>query len=115
MVAIIRETDRDPVAAVARRHGINERTIQNGRELPRDCAEVRLISDEIVPATTDRVIERVVTQFTDSGMVGAASNRRAFRVAQEPLDRFPEYFAANERDQEYCRFRPALIAPLERR
>lgn len=27
MVAIIRETDRDPVAAVAKRHGVSEQTI----------------------------------------------------------------------------------------
>jgi hypothetical protein len=30
MVAIIREADRDPVAAVAKRHGISEQTIYLG-------------------------------------------------------------------------------------
>ena len=32
MVAIIREGDRDPVAAVAKRHGINEQTIYTWRK-----------------------------------------------------------------------------------
>ena len=31
MVAIIREGDRDPVAAVAKRHGISEQTIYTWR------------------------------------------------------------------------------------
>ena len=32
MVAIIREADRDPVAAVAKRHGISEQTIYTWRK-----------------------------------------------------------------------------------
>ena len=32
MVAIIREADRDPVAAVAARHGISEQTIYTWRK-----------------------------------------------------------------------------------
>ena len=32
MVAIIREADRDPVAAVAKRHGISEQTIYSWRK-----------------------------------------------------------------------------------
>ena len=32
MVAIIREADRDPVAAVAKRHGIGEQTIYTWRK-----------------------------------------------------------------------------------
>jgi len=37
-------------------------------------------------------IERVVDNFTGSGIVSAASNRRAFRVTQEPLDLFSPLF-----------------------
>ena len=32
MVAIIRETDREPVAAIAKRHGISEQTIYTWRK-----------------------------------------------------------------------------------
>lgn len=61
----------------------------------------------------DSAIERVVDSFTGSGVVSAAANRRAFRVAQEPLDLFRNYFAAYALDQAYCHFSPALISNLE--
>ncbi len=47
-------------------------------------------------------------------MVSAASNRRAIRVIQEPLDAFRNYFAVYAREQAYCHFSPALIGNLER-
>ena len=47
-------------------------------------------------------------------MVSAAGNRRAFRIAQEPLDMLRAYFAVYAREQAYCHFSPALIANLER-
>lgn len=81
-----------------------------------DCAspEGRLICDEVVAqADMDSAIERVVDSFTGSGVVSAAANRRAFRVAQEPLDLFRNYFAAYALDQAYCHFSPALVSNLE--
>jgi thioesterase DpgC len=73
-----------------------------------------MICDEIVaPEEMDGAIERVVENFTGSGIVSAASNRRAFRVTQEPLDLFRRYFATYAREQAYCHFSPALIANLE--
>ena len=47
-------------------------------------------------------------------MGGAASNRRAIRVTQEPLDAFLAYFSVYAREQAYCHFSPALIGNLER-
>jgi thioesterase DpgC len=80
-----------------------------------DSAEGRLICDEVVPQSDmDGAIERVVDKLTGSGVVSAAGNRRAFRVAQEPLDLFREYFAMYAREQAYCHFSPALIENLER-
>ncbi len=52
-------------------------------------------------------------QLTGSGVVSAAANRRAFRIAQEPLDLFRNYFALYALEQAYCHFSPALIANLE--
>jgi len=79
-----------------------------------DSAEGRLICDEVVAQSEmDGAIERVVGRLTGSGVVSAASNRRAFRVAQEPLDLFRSYFATYALDQAYCHFSPALIANLE--
>ena len=79
-----------------------------------DSPEGRLICDEVVaPADMDNAIERVVENLTGSGVVSAASNRRAFRVAQEPFDLFRNYFAVYALEQAYCHFSPALISNLE--
>jgi len=79
-----------------------------------DSREGRLVCDEIVAQQEmDAAIERVVDRLTGSGVVSAASNRRAFRVAQEPFDLFRGYFAAYAIEQAYCHFSPALIANLE--
>ncbi len=61
----------------------------------------------------DAAIERAVAGFTDSGVVSAAGNRRALRVAAEPLDLFRRYMAVYAREQAWCHFSPALIGNLE--
>jgi (3,5-dihydroxyphenyl)acetyl-CoA 1,2-dioxygenase len=89
--------------------------IQYERRLECDSPEGRLICDEIVPAGgMDAAIERVTNGLTSSGVVSAASNRRAFRIAQEPLEMFRQYFAVYAREQAYCHFSPALIGNLEK-
>jgi thioesterase DpgC len=94
---------------------IARQAIMYGRRLDCDSPEGRLICDEVVePAAMDTAIAAVVEGFTNSGMVSAASNRRAFRVAQEPLDAFRAYMAVYAREQAYCHFSPALVANLER-
>jgi thioesterase DpgC len=82
-----------------------------------DCAsaEGRMICDAIVkPDDVDDDLEQVVAQLTTSGVVSAASNRRAFRAGEEPLDTFRRYMAVYAREQAHCHFSPALIANLER-
>jgi thioesterase DpgC len=94
---------------------IARQAIQYERRLECDSPEGRLICDEIVPAGgMDAAIERVVTGLTNSGVVSAASNRRAFRITQEPLEMFRQYFSIYAREQAYCHFSPALIANLEK-
>src|SRR5215831_17227211 len=79
--------------------------IQYERRLDCDSPEGRLICDEIVETgEMDAGIERVVKGLTSSGVVSAAGNRRALRVAQEPLDMFRAYFAIYAREQAYCHF-----------
>ena len=82
-----------------------------------DCAspEGRLICDYIVkPDGMDAEIARLVGHVTGSGMVSAASNRRALRIAEEPLDAFRRYMSVYAREQAHCHFSPALIANLEK-
>jgi thioesterase DpgC len=94
---------------------IARQAVQYERRLECDSAEGRLICDEIAPAGgMDAAIERVVAGLTSSGVVSAASNRRAFRITQEPLNMFREYFSVYAREQAYCHFSPALIANLEK-
>jgi (3,5-dihydroxyphenyl)acetyl-CoA 1,2-dioxygenase len=94
---------------------IARQAIQYERRLDCDSPEGRLICDEIVPTgEMDAAIERVVKGLTNSGVVSAAGNRRAFRITQEPLDTFRAYCAVYAREQAYCHFSPALIANLER-
>jgi thioesterase DpgC len=94
---------------------IARQAIQYERRLECDSPEGRLICDEIVETGgMDAAIERVTAGLTSSGVVSAASNRRAFRITQEPLEMFREYFAVYAREQAYCHFSPALIANLEK-
>jgi (3,5-dihydroxyphenyl)acetyl-CoA 1,2-dioxygenase len=94
---------------------IARQAILYGRRLDCDTPEGRLICDEIAaPSEIDAAMERVVDSFTSSGVVSAAGNRRAFRVAEEPLDMFRRYMAVYAREQALCHFSPALIANLER-
>jgi len=89
--------------------------IMMGRRFDCDSVEGRMICDEVVPpGEVDATITRVVEDFTGSGMVSAAGNRRAFRVGEEPLDMFRRYMAVYCREQAYCHFSPALIANLEK-
>jgi thioesterase DpgC len=94
---------------------VARQAILAGRRL--DCAspEGRMICDEIVPAAEmDQAIERLIALLTDSGVVSAAGNRRAFRAGEEPLDTFRRYMAVYAREQAVCHFSPALIANLEK-
>jgi (3,5-dihydroxyphenyl)acetyl-CoA 1,2-dioxygenase len=94
---------------------IARQAIQYERRLECDSPEGRLICDELVErGEMDGALDRVVKGLTNSGVVSAAGNRRAFRVTQEPLDMCRAYFAVYAREQAYCHFSPALISNLER-
>ncbi|WP_254073130.1 enoyl-CoA hydratase/isomerase family protein [Acidisphaera sp. S103] len=88
--------------------------IQAERRIESDSAEGRLLCDEIIPdGGMDEAIEDTVALLTSSGAVGAIGNRRALRVAVEPLDLFRRYCAVYAREQASCHFSPALVRNLE--
>jgi len=94
---------------------IARQAIMYQRRIECDSVEGRLICDEVVPqGQIDVALALIIDNFTNSGIVSAASNRRAFRVAQEPLEVFRTYCAVYAREQAYCHFSPGLIANLER-
>jgi (3,5-dihydroxyphenyl)acetyl-CoA 1,2-dioxygenase len=73
----------------------------------------RLVDEVVEAGEMDAAIARRVDALTSSGVVNAASNRRAMRVGQEPLDVFRAYMATYAREQALCHFSPALIHNLE--
>ncbi len=94
---------------------IARQAILSEKRLDCDSPEGRLICDEIVaPDAMDAAIARVAAALASSGVVSAAGNRRALRVAQEPLDLFRSYMAVYAREQAFCHFSPQLVANLER-
>jgi (3,5-dihydroxyphenyl)acetyl-CoA 1,2-dioxygenase len=94
---------------------IARQAIMYGRRLDCDSPEGRLICDEVVPPDDmDQALAGVIDGLTSSGVVSAVSNRRGFRIGQEPLDLFRRYLALYAREQAFCHFSPALIANLER-
>jgi thioesterase DpgC len=79
-----------------------------------DSAEGRLLADEVVaPEAVDEAVGRAATELTSAGAISLLANRRAMRVAQEPLDVFRRYMSTYSREQAKCLYSPALIANLE--
>ena len=94
---------------------IARQAIMAERRIECDSPEGRLICDQVVPPEQmDQALADVIEGLTSSGVVSAVSNRRGFRIGQEPLDVFRRYLALYAREQAYCHFSPALIANLER-
>jgi thioesterase DpgC len=79
-----------------------------------DTPEGRRICDEVVPAAgMDAAIEANAAQLTRAGMMSAVSNRKALRVAEEPLTIFRRYMATYARQQSRCLYDQKLIDNLE--
>ncbi|MGH7004010.1 MAG: enoyl-CoA hydratase/isomerase family protein, partial [Alphaproteobacteria bacterium] len=94
---------------------IARQAVQYERRIDFDTPAGRLIADELVaPEEMDAAIQRVAEGLTSSGAVSGTANRRAFRIAQEPLTAFCRYMSIYAREQAYCLTSPALISNLER-
>jgi len=79
-----------------------------------DTPEGRLIADEVVAADDmDAAVERNALQLIRAGITSAVANRRALRVAQEPLSVFRRYFATYAREQSRCLYDQKLIDNLK--
>lgn len=79
-----------------------------------ETPEGRMICDEIVPAAEmDAAIERNALQLVRAGMTSAVANRKALRVAQEPLPVYRRYIATYTRQQSLCLYDPKLIENLK--
>ena len=93
---------------------ISRQAIMMERRIDCDSEIGKMICDKVVPPSElDAAVDSTVELITGSGVVSASSNRKAFRVAHEPLDLFRRYMAVYAREQAYCHFSPALIRNLE--
>jgi (3,5-dihydroxyphenyl)acetyl-CoA 1,2-dioxygenase len=85
------------------------------RAFPADSPEGRLIADEVVPGEEiEAAVERAAAELTSAGTTSLLANRKALRVAYEPLDTFRRYMSNYAREQARCLYSPALIDNLER-
>ncbi len=79
-----------------------------------DTPEGRMICDEVVAADgMDAAIEANAAQLMRAGIMSAVSNRKALRVAEEPLTIFRRYFATYARQQSRCLYDQKLIENLK--
>jgi (3,5-dihydroxyphenyl)acetyl-CoA 1,2-dioxygenase len=79
-----------------------------------DTPEGRMICDEVAPPDgMDAAIEANAAQLVRAGMMSAVSNRKALRVAEEPLPIFRRYMATYARQQSRCLYDQKLIENLE--
>ena len=84
------------------------------KTFPVEQPEGMLICDEVVPPNAmDEGIERNAKGLVRAGLLSAVSNRKALRVAQEPLDAFRRYMATYARQQALCFYDPGLLANIE--
>ncbi len=79
----------------------------------RELAPEELADDIVRAGEMDAAIERTANHLMSAGAVSGVANRRALRIAQEPLETFRAYMAAYSREQAVCHFSPALIRNLE--
>src|ERR1051325_10356862 len=64
---------------------VARQAIHNERRLDCPSPEGRMICDEVVaPGEVDAALDAIVDRLTNAGVISAAGNRRAIRIAQEP-------------------------------
>jgi len=79
-----------------------------------EAPEGRMICDQVVPVgQMDAAIEQNAHQLVRAGTTSAAANRKALRVAQEPLPVYRRYLATYARQQSLCVYDPKLIENLK--
>ncbi|TMB75578.1 MAG: hypothetical protein E6J46_13905, partial [Chloroflexi bacterium] len=80
-----------------------------------DSAEGRMLADQVLDSDEiESTVRRLAEELTAPGRTSLIANRRAVRIASEPLDLFRRYMASYAAEQARCLYSPALIDNLER-
>ena len=94
---------------------VARQAIQHGLKIDSNSVNGRNICDELINIEDmDKVINKRVKDFKNSGVVGASFNKRALTYAEETIDQFREYMSIYCHDQAYCHFSKELIQNLEK-
>jgi len=98
---------------------IGERTARQAiffnRDFPADSPEGPLLCDAVVdPDRVERKVEELAHEIGAAGASSMLANRRALRVALEPVDVFRRYMSFYAAAQARCLYSAALIDNLER-
>lgn len=73
-----------------------------------------LVDQAVAPDQLEAAVEASVRDIVGSGLISLAANRKALRIAQEPVDTFREYMAHFALAQADCHFSGELIRNLDR-
>ena len=89
--------------------------IQHGLQIESNSSNGKNICDELIDINDmDKIINQRVKEFKNSGVVGAAFNKRALTLGEESINQFREYMSIYCHDQAYCHFSKELINNLEK-
>lgn len=95
--------------------GIARQAVLFSRDFPVDSPEGRTVVSEVTPSgEVDAAVDRAVGALRTTGASGVLANRRALRIAAEPLDTFRRYMADYARAQSYCVHSESVFENLER-
>lgn len=85
------------------------------RDFMADSPEGRLLADAVVdPDEVETTVKTLASELGAAGRTSMLANRRALRIACEPVDLFRRYMATYAVEQARCLYSPALINNLER-
>jgi thioesterase DpgC len=74
-----------------------------------------MLADAVVDAAElEFKVETLAAELGAAGRTSLLANRRALRIAREPIDLFRRYMATYAVEQARCLYSPALIENLER-
>ncbi len=94
---------------------IARQAIQHGLKIEANSINGKKVCDELVNIEDmDKVIDKRVKDFKNSGVVGAAYNKRALILGEESINQFRAYMSVYCHDQAYCHFSKDLINNLEK-
>ena len=89
--------------------------IQHGLKIETNSINGNKICDELIDIEDmDKVIDKRVKDFKNSGVVGAAYNKRALTLGEESINQFRAYMSVYCHDQAYCHFSKDLVSNLEK-